>query len=96
MYWQRPSDAELQQLGLKAKHYPEPVVDVWPENWEPLQQFSRLSTQWRMSAGGPAGLDYAVVYRELDRAGIAGEDFDEFMWRIGVIEAEALSCIHEK
>lgn len=70
-------------------------MDVWPENWAPIQLFRRISTQWRTGAGGPVGLDYTVVYRELDQLRIASDDFDDFMWRIGVIEAEALSRIHE-
>lgn len=69
---------------------------MWPENWPAIQMFQRLSTQWRVGAGGAAGLDYTVVYREIDRAGITSDDFDDFMWRIGVIEAEALERIHEK
>ena len=96
MYWRRPSDAELKQIGLKAKHYPEPEVTVWGDNWEATQLFRRLSTQWRVSASGPVGLDYTIFYRELDRAGIAGPEFDELMWQIGVIEAEALDCLYEK
>lgn len=68
---------------------------MWPENWDPIQLFSRNSTQWRTSAGGPIGLDYTVIHRELDRLGITGDAFDDFMWRIGVIEAEALVCLHE-
>lgn len=83
-------------LGLKAKHFPEPEVALCPGNWDAIQLFSRLSTQWRMGAGGPAGLDYTVVHHALERAGIRGDAFDDFMWRIGVIEAEALKCIHEK
>lgn len=96
LYWERPSDADLLQIGLKAKHYPEPDVVVWPENWDAVQMFSRLSTQWRIGASGPAALDYPVFYREMDRAGITGGEVDEFMWRIGVIEAEALKQIHKK
>lgn len=81
---------------MKAKHYPEPEVVVWPENWSALQLFSRLSTQWRMGASGPAALDYPVFYRDLDRTGITGAAFDDVMWRIGVIEGAALKCLHEK
>ena len=68
----------------------------WAENWDAIQLFTRLSTQWRVGASGPVGLDYALFYRELDRAGITGAAFEDVMWRIGVIEAEALDCLYEK
>lgn len=80
----------MAQWGLKEKHFPEPCVEVWEENWEAVQAFNRLSTQWRAGGMGVFGLDYHLFYKEADRLAITGEEFEEFMWRIGVIEAEAL------
>lgn len=83
--------------GLKPKHYKKPQVDVWPEAWPALDLFrSRLSTQWRCGGGGPVGLDYLVAFDHLDRIGLEGEDRDDFMGLIGVIEAAALGKMHEK
>ena len=65
MYWRAPTESELMQLGLKAKHFPPPQVELWPECVLPIELFSRVATQWRVGAGGPIGLDYNVVYREL-------------------------------
>lgn len=70
--------------------FPEPVVDVWSENWPGIQLFSRLSTQWRVGAGGPVGLDYSVIFHELDRKGLPENDYDEMMNTIRVIESAAL------
>lgn len=78
-------------MGLKEKHFPEPHVAVWDENWDALQTFLKLSTQWRMGGFGPIGLDYNVFYGEAARAGIVGDDLDDLMWRISVIESEALA-----
>ena len=80
---------------MKAKHYRRPTVEVWPENWGVVQLFQRLASQWRVSAGGAIGLDYSVVYLELQRLGVAGDDFNDYLWRLGVIEAEALACMRE-
>lgn len=34
---------------------------VWPENWDAVAMFCRLSRQWRMGPRGPVGLDYGAV-----------------------------------
>lgn len=83
----------MEGTGLKAKHFKEPEVEVWPENWPAVELFSSVSTQWRVGAAGAIGLDYAIVYREIERRGL---DHEETMWRIGVIEVEALERMHEK
>lgn len=93
MYWQAPTEAELAQIGLKAKHYRAPEVTLWPECSLPIEIFSRVSTQWRVGAGGPVGLDYNVVYRELDDAEITGEHRHAVMASIRVAEAAALEII---
>lgn len=95
LYWRAPTEAELAQFGLKAKHFPPPKVDLWPECALPIEVFSRVSTQWRVGAGGPIGLDYNVVYRELDDIGLTGDRRHEVMAAIRVIETAALDCIHK-
>jgi len=93
MYWRAPTEAELAGSGLKAKHFQQPKVDLWPECALPIEIFSRVSSQWRVAMGGPIGLDYSVVYYELDREGLEGERRDEVMAGIRVIEGAALECI---
>lgn len=36
-------------------------LDIWPENWDAVEVFSALQTQWRIGMAGPTGLDYAVL-----------------------------------
>lgn len=95
LYWRRPTAAAAGELGLKPDDFPEPKVDVWPENWPHIQLFQRVSTQWRVGPGGPIGLDYAVIYHELDRNGVVGDDYTDAMASIRVIEAAALDEIHK-
>jgi len=41
---------------------PEPDrFEVWPENWDAIEMWCRVQTQWRTSAGGAIGLDYGVL-----------------------------------
>lgn len=83
-------------LGLTEKDFPPPEVDLWPDNWPPLEFFQRICTQWRQGPGGPASLDYNVAFHELDRAGLAPDAYDEMMAALRVIESTALEEIHRK
>lgn len=94
-HWTRPTAAQLGAGGLKPSDFPEPVADVWPENWPVISLYARIATQWRCGPGGPIGLDYTVVYRELDQAGITGDDWTEAMDLLRVVEAAALTKILE-
>ncbi len=96
LYWRAPTESELMQLGLKAKHFPPPQVELWPECVLPIELFSRVATQWRVGAGGPIGLDYNVVYHELQREALDGEQYDEVMAAIRVIERAALEQMQQE
>lgn len=72
-----------------------PEVLLWPDNWPAISLFTQLTTQWRIGFNGPTGLDYNVVFHELDRKGLAGEEYDELMAQIRVIESTALDEIHK-
>lgn len=95
LYWKPPALDELEPFGLTLDDFPPPSVDLWPENWPPIQIFTRLSTQWRVGAGGPVGLDYNVVFHELDRKGLADDEYDDMMAAIRVIESTALEELHK-
>ena len=40
----------------KPEHF-----EVFPENWEAITMWTRISTQWRVSMAGAIGLDYTVL-----------------------------------
>lgn len=80
--------------GLTSKDHQRPRdVPLWPENRPPIDLFCRVSTQWRMGPGGPAGLDYTSVYREIDRMNLGAEAEEEMMAAIRVIEIAALRAM---
>lgn len=95
MYWRRPTAEELAGTGLKPKHYQEPQVDVWPENWPAISLFRSFSTQWRIGGGGPIGLDLGFFSHELQRKGVTGDEFDETLAALAVIEQAALEQINQ-
>lgn len=50
-----------------------------------------MRTQWRTGPMGAIGLDYNVVYRELDRAQLPPDEFDTLFDDIREIEHAVLS-----
>jgi hypothetical protein len=96
LYWQPPAAAKLAAAGLRLEDHPRPTVDLWPENEAALALFRRISTQWRIGPAGAVGLDYNVVYREMDRLRLGDEGQDEMMAAIRVIEAAALQAMNDE
>lgn len=82
-------------LGFAVEDFPPPIIELWPENWPPIRLFTRVCTQWRIGMNGPIGLDYNVIFHELDRAGIAGAEYDDTMDAIRAIESIALEEINK-
>jgi hypothetical protein len=72
---------------------------LWPENWPALRVYTQNSTQMRVVSGmaGLAylGLDYNPIHHDLDRMGLAPEDYDDLMGSIRVIEGEALKLLNK-
>jgi hypothetical protein len=71
------------------------VVEVWPENAQAFWLFVDLRSQWRMGPGGPTGLDYLVLYRELDERGFAGEAREQLKADIREMERAALGALYD-
>lgn len=77
--------------GLKPKHFKPPEVSLWPENWPALNLFLDLQTQWRMGPIGPVGLDYNVLFHEMDRRALPQDEYDDLLEMVRVVEGAALS-----
>jgi hypothetical protein len=58
--------------------------------------FRRMTTQWRMSMGGPTGLDYNVLFRLLDNERLGGDEWDAMLADVCVMEAAALEAMAQK
>jgi hypothetical protein len=97
LYYKPPTASDLAEWGLRPEDVPPPdAQELWAENWPAIEFFRDVATQWRQGAGGPTGLDYAVVFHELDRKGYAGDAYDEMMSALRVIESAALNEIHKR
>lgn len=72
------------------------AIEVWPENWQTFQIFCDLRTQWRVALGGRYGLDYGVLYRDLDDLGITGDERLRVKAEIRAMEQAALDAMHEE
>lgn len=81
--------------GIAAAHHSR-IVEVWPECWPAFSLFCDLQTQWRYGPGGMTGLDYNVLYKDLDRMDLTPDQFSEWKWEIQVMEAAALAVVHRK
>lgn len=94
MYKKGPSKqdrAVMQMLGLtEADYEAENVVEVCPDNWDAVLLFDDIGTQWRAGPGGIFGLDYNVLYRELDRMHLSAERYAELKDEIKVLEGAAV------
>lgn len=95
MYDPGPSEEELDAIGLLREDVEDTSdVEVWPENWVPFKVFNKVSTQWRVGAGGATGLDYSVVYSTMDRMKIKKQL--AVLDAIRVMEASALSTMNRR
>lgn len=95
MYDPGPSEEELKAIGLLREDVEDTSdVEVWPENWVPFKVFNKVSTQWRVGAGGATGLDYSVVYSTMDRMKIKKQL--AVLDAIRVMEASALSTMNRR
>lgn len=73
-----------------------PEVVLWDENWDVFHLYLKYARQWRCGAAGPIGLDMTVFHHALDRKGIKGDEYDEFVDLLSVIESAALEVWNEE
>lgn len=86
----------MEAAGFLPEDYETDPAEVWPENWPIFQLFFDLNTQWRVGATGATGLDYNVLFRLLDEAGLHGAEWREAFDTIRVMEATALEMMRKE
>lgn len=68
-----------------------PEIEVWPENWTPLQLMDHMSTQWHSGMGGRSGLMYSEAWRWMDETGLTEREARlDVMQAAQVMERELL------
>lgn len=70
------------------------VTEIWPCNAKSFELFAAMQTQWRISMGGPTGLDYSafLVVSKATGIKVTKARFDD----LRVMEAEALKSFAEQ
>lgn len=81
-------------FGLTLADFEHDVVEIWPDHYAAFSLFNFLATQWRVSANGPSGLDYAIMYRKMDRMNLSPSEYDQMEEDITVMERAALAEIN--
>ncbi|UDG74220.1 DUF1799 domain-containing protein [Achromobacter sp. 77] len=93
--WEPPSAATLAKAGLKPRYFQRPTVELWQEHVPAFNLFTRNYTQWRVGTGGPIGLDYGVLFHDLDRQELSRAEQQEIMDDVRIIERAALEIFHK-
>lgn len=83
--------------GMSRKEWEDEQEDImlWPGNESAYRLWCRIGNQWRMSMGGPEALDYGPLFHELDRMGLAPDEYEVLFSDIRVMESSALDAIRE-
>ena len=74
----------------------EPHVQVWDDNWDVLLLYRQYRSQWRVGMNGPFALDMNVFQHALDRKQVSGEQYDEMIFKLSIVESEALKWLHRQ
>jgi hypothetical protein len=96
MYTPGPTTEELELIGIKPEDVQqETMIEVWPDNWDAVVLFQRLSTQWYHGFNGPTGMNYNVIQRVARMIGLVVKDWPDFFGQIQTLEHAALAQIRE-
>ena len=71
-------------------------VNVYPENWQTVQVFFALRTQWNQGMGGCTGLRYEAIPLVEKRLGVKKKRHAEIFHGLQIMEAEALNAWREE
>jgi hypothetical protein len=95
LYWTPPKPEELAFWGFSAEEVTPPATELWAQNADAIQLFRHNATQWRVGMHGYVGLDYSVLFHELDRRKLPSDEYDDLMGCLRVIEEAALKHLHK-
>jgi hypothetical protein len=67
--------------------------EVWDDNWDIVEMFLRMQTQWNTTMGGYSGLKYEVLRWLCDLYSI--EDPKAMLEGVQIMEASALKVLND-
>jgi hypothetical protein len=90
-------EAALAAFGLKfeipARH---DNTGCWPDNWQVLQVFEAMRTQWNVVQGLVTGLRYEAIPVVMQMMGIRSKARGEIFNDLRVMENEALQVLNKR
>jgi len=95
LYWVPPKPEELAFWGFSKEEVQPPEFELWALNYPAIQLFRQNATQWLHGFNGPTGLNYMVLFHELDRRKLPPDEYDDLMGSIRIIEEAALKHLHK-
>ncbi|HEZ1442680.1 TPA: DUF1799 domain-containing protein [Neisseria meningitidis] len=80
-------------FGFSADDFSEEetTFGVWPCNWQAVQLFIGVSTQWRIGMSGATGLDYSAVAAVMECGNIKSKKRKALLEKVRLMELEVLS-----
>lgn len=76
-----------------------PDVLVFPDNWQTVEIYLAMSTQWRVGMGGAVGLDYGPLLTKggvLDLCGVRRKHRADVFNGVQIMESAALTHMNAK
>ncbi|WP_226450200.1 DUF1799 domain-containing protein [Acidovorax radicis] len=73
------------------------VIEVWPDNAQPLVIFRKVGTRWRIPpmGGVPIGLEWPAIYPMMERLGLEDDDWNDLHDSLIVMEGAAIKTMRE-
>lgn len=92
-FWQPPTEEQIDRWkGAKtASDFPEPIVEIWDENFDQAAWFRSLLTQFTPQGG----FNYSVAYQDFKDMGLAGDVLDEWKWKMKIMEDQCIKNINK-
>lgn len=87
----------LAAFGLKLEGADKDDVECWPDNWQALQVFDAMSTQWNVGAESVViGLRYEALPFVMQALGVKAKNRKELLAELRVMEKEALEMFNQR
>lgn len=90
-----PDHEAIAALGLKLEDEAPQHIECWPDNWQPLQVFAALGTQWNVGPSGVIGLRYEAIAGTLQEFGVKKKARAAMRQSLRIMEDEVLQVFRE-
>lgn len=90
-----PDHDEIAAFGLRLESEEPQHTECWPDNWQALEVFAALMTQWHVGMSGVIGLRYEAVQPVLDLMGVRKKARAGIFGDLRIMENEALQVFRD-